>query len=93
MYINILFLQAKPCEADSSRTEVQVMFEGEEEPWIIYPIVFEGGQRLLIPNDVADYLIQALLVECPFTLKVGRFETVIIPKGFKKAYEGLTKIK
>lgn len=86
MYINILFLRAMPYPDDPTRTKVEIFFEEEEDPWLIYPYIFEGGQRLLIPKDVSDYLIQVLQQDRSFTLKIGRFETSVVSAAFSKVY-------
>lgn len=92
MYINILFLKALPCQEDPSLTKVEIAFDGEEEPWVIYPHLLEGGQRLLVQQEYANYLIETLLEDRSFIIKIGRYETIIIPDSFKKAYEGVMQI-
>ncbi len=87
-YVNLLFLQAPPCPQDTTRTALQIIFE-DQEPWTIYPYLFEGGQRLLLPGDVADSLIQALLEERSFTIQIGRNHLLVIPDNFALVYEHL----
>lgn len=90
-YINLLLLQAPSCKEDSTCARVEVLFENQE-PWLIYPYLLEGGQRLLIPDEVAKQLIQALSDQCSFTLKIGRSQIRVIPDNFLPAYEKLMAI-
>lgn len=92
MYINILFLQAQPLPDDPSRTKAEIYFEGEDEPWTIYPFILEGGQRLLLPDDVAEYLLSVLEAGSTFQIKIGRYQTAIITDSFDKAYAELLKV-
>lgn len=85
MYINLLTFSASPLREDPSRTSAQVMFLGEE-PWVIQPYILEGGQRLLVPGDVADILICRLREGDSFLLKIGRFEIQVTPFTIKKMF-------
>lgn len=84
-YINLLFLEAPPCPEDKTRTSLNVLFQ-DQEPWIIYPYLFTGGQRLLLPGDAADVLIQALLDEESFDVEIGRSRIKVIPDNFSIVY-------
>ncbi len=84
-YINLLFLQAQPWKEDPTRTRVEVLFE-DKEPWIIYPYLLEGGQRMLLPGDIADTLIQYLLDDYPFSIKIGRTQIEVITDNFATVY-------
>lgn len=90
-YINILFLQAPPLQSDSTRTSMEIRFE-EQEPWMIYPFLLEGGQRLLIPGDCADFLIQALINNHSFVMQIGRNQINVVPDNFFIAYERLLSL-
>lgn len=87
-YINLLFLQALPWKEDPSRSCITIQFEGQE-PWSVYPYLLEGGQRLILPADVADILIQALVDEIFFTIQIGHKQTSVVPTNFIKAYKQL----
>jgi hypothetical protein len=90
-YLNLLFLEALPCQEDPKRTCISIQFE-DQEPWNAYPYLLAGGQRLLLPGDVADTLIQALLNGQSFMIQMGRTQIHVIPTQFVKTYERLLKI-
>lgn len=87
-YLNLLFLQAPPYEDNPAYTTLEILFEGQE-PWVVYPYLFAGGQRLLLPGDVADCLIQALLDNISFTIRIGRSQLSVVPTHFATLYERL----
>jgi hypothetical protein len=87
-YINLLFLYAPPLQEDPSKTRVEILFEGQE-PWIIYPNLLAGGQKLMLQEDVAEILIQAMRDQSSFILKIGRNQIKVIPDNFSIAYEQL----
>lgn len=90
-YINLLLLQAYPCKEDPCLTKAEIIFEGQE-PWIITPYLLEGGQRLQLPAEVSDQLIQALCDDRSFILKMGRSQIHAIPDNFMPGYEKLLAI-
>lgn len=90
-YIDLLLLEALPWKEDPARTTVTIQFE-EQEPWVIHPYLFNGGQRLLIPGDEADLLVQALLDGFSFTIKIGRSQICVIPNKFTEGYTHLLDI-
>lgn len=87
-YLNLLFLQAPPWEEDPARTSITILFEGQE-PWVVHPYLLEGGQRLLLPGDVADFLVQALFNEQEFIIQIGRKQITVISTQFIKTYQRL----
>jgi hypothetical protein len=87
-YVNLLFLKAFPWPEDPARTTLSIQFEGQEA-WIIHPYVLEGGQRLLIPGDVADTLVQSLLDGFCFTIQIGRSQISVVPDKFIELYKRL----
>jgi hypothetical protein len=87
-YINLLFLQASPWPKDPSRTCLTIQFS-DQEPWMVYPYLLEGGQRLLLPRDVADILVQSILDENAFTLQLGRSQISVVSTNFMKSYQRL----
>ena len=90
-YVNLLFLQAPPCEEDPERTRLEILFDNQES-WVVYPYLFEGGQRLLLPGEIANVLIQTLLDERPFTVRLGRNSLDILPANFASLYETLLSL-
>lgn len=87
-YLNLLFLQAPPLSDDSSRTRIEILYEGQE-PWIVYPYLLNGGQRLLLLGEDADQLIQALLDDLSFTIKIGRANLQVVSTNFEAVYSRL----
>lgn len=91
-YINILFLQALPLAQNPGYTQAEIMFEGGEESFIIYPQILEGGQRLLVAPEVAENLIQTLIQGQSFTIKLGRLQTQVITTNFEEMYQKFMKV-
>jgi hypothetical protein len=87
-YINLLFLQALPWQDDPTRTCISILF-ADQEPWIVYPYLLEGSQRLLLPGDVADILVQSLIDDLSFIIQIGRSQISVVPTNFIKAYQRL----
>ena len=92
LYLNLLLYHAQPCNEDPQRTAVNVVFEGEEEPWKVYPYLMEGGQKLLFPGDVADYLIQKLLNDEDFVLEMGHQRFEVVSEKFISLYQNLLSL-
>ncbi|MDP1880816.1 MAG: hypothetical protein Q8K60_07740 [Parachlamydiaceae bacterium] len=94
MYLNILSMQAFPCSDDSQRTDVNIVFLDEEnqETWVVRPIILQGGQRLLFSDSVSECLIQALLDERPFDIKIGRICLRVITDNFSEVYSQLMNL-
>ncbi len=90
-YINLLFLQAPPWREDPTRTCISILFE-DQEPWIVYPYLLEGGQRLLLPEDIADILVQSLINDRCFTIQLGRSQISAISTNFIKVYKRLLNL-
>jgi hypothetical protein len=91
-YINVLFLQAPPLPHDPNRTRAEILFE-DQEPWVVYPYLMAGGQRLLLPGDVADVLVQTLLDGYSFTIRLGRNQIEVVPNRFSVLYARLLALK
>lgn len=88
MYLNVLLLKTPPMENDPTRTTLELLVEGQE-PFLFYPYILNGEQRLLVPSDVADYIIELLLYGETFCIKAGRFKITVIPDHFQEAYNEL----
>lgn len=85
MYLNLFLLQV-PCNMDDPlHASVTIQFE-DDVPWNVSAYVLEGRQRVLMPGDVADILIEALLEERSFVIQVGRNQITVVPDHFLKAY-------
>jgi hypothetical protein len=84
MYLNILLMQAVPCPDNMKATLVEIILPNET--LTIYADLLAGGQRLLIPEQIAGILIETLLDGQSFTVKVGLKKVVIIPNNFEESY-------
>lgn len=87
-YINILFLEAPAFADDPARTSITILFE-DTPPWTVYPWLLKGGQRLLLPDDVAAILIQSLMDDLCFSIHIGNSQINVVPTQFKNAYARL----
>ena len=90
LYLNILVLEAPPHPNDPSRTCVTIFWENDS--LTVYPHLFKGGQRLLFPPDVTQFLINKLLNDQSFTISLGRRKCEVVPGNFKTGYEQLMQI-
>lgn len=90
-YVNLLLFQAFPRPLDPATTTLTIQFE-EQEPWVIHPYLFEGGQRLLLPGEIADTLVEALLEGQSFTVQIGRSQVKVTPTHFSEDYKALLDI-
>lgn len=82
IFINLLIFEAPPCKENPNLTKVEIIF-ANEEPKIIYPHLFEGGQRLLLNEEDATQILQYLNDGCTFTIKIGRSKITVIPNNFE----------
>lgn len=94
MYVNILLLYAPPCSDDPDYTNLEIKWEEEGEgegeetpPLLVKAYRLKGGQRLLIPSDIADQLIETLLKGRSFTVHLGRYRSLITPVDFAILYQ------
>ena len=85
-YLNLLSFQAIPWKEDSSRSTVIIHFK-EAPSWTVHPYLLEGGQRLLLPGNIADILIESLLNEQQFTIQLGRYQIEVVSINFPKYYQ------
>lgn len=86
MYINLLKLEAPPHTDNPKRTTIDITFE-DEEKITIYPYLLKGGQRILLPMEITEHLIQRLLDGQSFTISLGPREIKIIPANFNDFYK------
>lgn len=91
MYINILLMEARPCEDNPQKTKLEVIFP--DETLTIYADILKGGQRLLLPGEIADLLIQKLQDDECFTLQVGSKKIEVVPDRFQESYNKLLQLE
>lgn len=51
--------------------------------------VLQGGQKVLLPEELANVLIENLLNGSDITVKLGRYSSIIPAEGFSEAYSKL----
>lgn len=90
-YINLLFLEAQPWKEDPARTSITIQFE-DRDPWIVHPYLLAGGQKILLPGNIADLLIQTLLDEQTFSIIMGRSQIQVPSTNFLKSLESLLEL-
>ncbi len=90
MYLNVFALEFPSLPEDPAKAKVIISFEDRES--ITYGFKLQGGQRLLLPDETAQEITAALLEGQSFCLKVGKYESTIIPNGFQRAFQELNSI-
>ena len=90
MYLNVLLMQAKPCEDNQLMTPLEIVLP--DQTLTVAADLFQGGQHILIPQDITDLLVQNLLDGQFFTIKLGSKSVSIIPDNFQKSYTKLLAI-
>ena len=84
MYLNSLSLRFPHEQSDLRQTTVTVTTADGTRQFIAYR--FQGGQRLLLPEDAAALIIDKLLHSEIVALSVGRFHVEIPVQEFTRAY-------
>lgn len=90
MYLNLLLLPAQPYPGDPNRTTAQLIVDGEVSTF--YPYCFSGGQRLLIPEEITQAIIENLSEGEISLVKVGYEEIRIVPNNFEACYQRLMQL-
>jgi hypothetical protein len=87
MYFNIFTLEFPWICEDESKTEVCLVIDQQEYRFLADRL--EGGQRLLLPPDALELVVQTLLQYAPVQAIVGRYTADIIPNNFCVVYNRL----
>lgn len=91
MYLNLFLFRASSLPEDPSKTSMDMILEsGETLTFYLYRL--EGGQRMLFPPEVMEYIIKLLSEGQPFTLKLGRYQINVILDNFEEAYQNLMEL-
>lgn len=90
MYINVFAMALPHSQEDDQKTNVNV--EILDETWTVLAERLQGGQRLLLPPEIADIIVDALLSNQLVNISVGRYHAEILSAGFKKHYDELLSI-
>lgn len=89
MYVNAFILEIPSLPDDCSKAELIVSIENQS--FTVITDRFEGGQRLLVPSEAANIIINALLECKTICLHAGRFQSTIISTGFPQVYYELVE--
>jgi hypothetical protein len=84
-YLNVHSLPIPSTKEDPKAVAVDLLIEEEKYHFAAYR--YEGGQRLLLPEDMVDLIIKALIEKKPLQIKVPGYFTRIEPKGFEDKFE------
>jgi len=85
LYLNVYGLDIPPSERDSSISMVYISFR--EQSYTFCADRLLGGQRLLIPKNVQDDIIEYLQRGQPVFIRVGRYQADIYPEQFLKPFQ------
>jgi hypothetical protein len=91
IYINSLLLPVPPFQGNPDLAQLEIE-QQDGQVLLVYPYRLAGGQRLLFPADVSQHLIQLLMDNQPFTIKVRSKQICVIPANFLSLYFELMKI-
>ncbi|MEC7838403.1 MAG: hypothetical protein VX777_00015 [Chlamydiota bacterium] len=81
LYINAHTLEFPAQKEHPDKSKVHITIDDEEIETSAYRL--QGGQRLLLDDDSRKLIVDALNNNKSVTIKVGRYKTVLSPKGFK----------
>jgi hypothetical protein len=87
--INVYGIPLKP-ESDG-RTKVALTLDGTSTYYSAH--LLEGGQRVLLPSDANQKLLEALYQKKPFDLAVGRYSTSVHYEGFEEPFSEFQNIQ
>lgn len=88
-YINIYGCPVRAVSETSNTIEVTLTIEGCSETFEAY--VFQGNQRLLLPEEISDKIIQGLLNQLSISIKFDNYCGEVTQCGFVKKYNKLLK--
>jgi|694.fasta_scaffold01000_17 hypothetical protein len=87
MYVNVFSLEVPSLPDDPTLANVNVEIDGEQRVFIAH--LFLGGQRLLLPDEARDLILETLLSGAPVTLSTGRYRSIIPPANIQTLYKKL----
>lgn len=85
MYMNLNLFQAFPLDDNPCLTKAEMTID--EELITFYPTILTGGQRLLVPEEIANRIIETLIEGKILVLKLGRNQITVISAKFQENYE------
>lgn len=90
MYVNVFSIEV-PALPDSP-TLAKVSLKICDEEYLYLAHILQGGQRLLLPDEARDTIIEALVDGFPITLSTGRYCSAIPAANFQALYDDLISI-
>jgi hypothetical protein len=86
-YLNIYAIQVTSDPQHPGKAEVKLVIEDLSEN--VYADILQGGQRLLLPADATEKIVNALLQDKSIDLSVGRYHSTVDPHNFVGLYNKL----
>jgi len=83
-YLNALSLEFPVVEGNEDYTTVILFIGDQEHPFLADR--FQGGQQLLLPEEAQNLIIETLLQKYEVDIKVGRYQTTLVPNNFYASY-------
>lgn len=83
-YADALGRPVPPLPGDPHKAKLSLTVEGETEILIVDRM--EGGQRLVLPPEAADKIVQYLLDKHSLRLSAGSCHADVSPEGFEALY-------
>lgn len=83
-YLNALSLELPMVDDDVDYTTVIISIGDQDYSFLADR--FQGGQQLLLPEDAQNLIIETLLQKCEVDIRVGRYQTTLVPNHFYESY-------
>lgn len=90
MYVNVYSFEIQPEAPNLNSVEVDVAIEDERQKFKAF--IYQGGQRLLLPTEARDLIINALFNKESVVISVGKYSGEIISAGFIEKYDSLMNL-
>ena len=90
MYLNVYAYPLLPISPDSQEVIVTITIDGNDCSCNAY--LFEGGQRLLVPPEFSEQIIEGLLDEQCVIISIGPYKAEIPHRNFAKSYSLLWQL-
>lgn len=84
LFLNTTSLIIPPSQNGESLADVIIAIDDIQ--YFVSAERFEGGQRLLLPQEVQQLIIMALIEDREIVITCGRYKTNIISKNFRNIY-------
>ncbi len=88
-YLNIHSLPIPSSKEDPKTTSGFLTIGSEKHPFQAFR--HEGGQRLLLPKEISELIIQALSHNLPVHIKVFGYSSTITAEGFEPKFQKMMK--